>query len=215
MLTIILQVRFAMVCVFNWCMSRRHAGNVSKAQLNRSAISPAVMPEGANVSIDNIHSTAAPWAGSQGTTKLAKPNPRSARSTALVSSATLVTLSEGAAPIMSLQKIGAELFAVCLVTCYPEGEESLRTTIDSISTTNYSEARKLLFVVADGMITGAGKKRSTPDICVSLLEPDPRFGNLCPWPILLSDPVPREKTEAWCMQGITVSSLVIFSQIFC
>jgi chitin synthase len=30
------------------------------------------------------------------------------------------------------------------------------------------------------MITGAGEKRSTPDICVSLLEPDPRFGNPMP-----------------------------------
>ena len=81
---------------------------------------------------------------------------------------------------MSLAQIGAELFAVCLVTCYSEGEESLRTTLDSISTTTYADSRKLLFVVADGMITGAGEKKSTPDICVSLLEADPRFGNPVP-----------------------------------
>ncbi|KAJ2969608.1 hypothetical protein NUW54_g12923 [Trametes sanguinea] len=81
---------------------------------------------------------------------------------------------------MSLAQIGAELFAVCLVTCYSEGEDSLRTTLDSISTTSYADSRKLLFVVADGMITGAGEKRSTPDICVSLLEADPRFGNPVP-----------------------------------
>ena len=29
----------------------------------------------------------------------------------------------------------------------------------------------------DGMITGVGEKRSTPDICVSLLDSDPQFGN--------------------------------------
>jgi len=41
----------------------------------------------------------------------------------------------------------------------------------------YSDARKLLFVVADGMITGAGEKMGTPNICVGLLDADPRFGN--------------------------------------
>lgn len=81
---------------------------------------------------------------------------------------------------MSLASIGRELFAVCLVTCYSEGEESLRTTLDSISQTDYSDKRKLLFVVADGLVTGAGERSSTPDICVSLLEQDPRFGTPLP-----------------------------------
>ncbi|KAF8756904.1 Glycosyltransferase like family 2 [Rhizoctonia solani] len=62
----------------------------------------------------------------------------------------------------------------------PEGESSLRTTLDSISATNFSDDRKLLFVIADGMVTGAGEKMSTPDVCVSLLEADPRFGNPVP-----------------------------------
>jgi chitin synthase len=81
---------------------------------------------------------------------------------------------------MSLAQIGTELFAICLVTCYSEGEDSIRSTLDSISRTTYSDARKLLFVVADGMITGAGEKMSTPDICVGLLDADPRFGNPMP-----------------------------------
>jgi chitin synthase len=81
---------------------------------------------------------------------------------------------------MSLAQIGTELFAVCLVTCYSEGEDSIRSTLDSISRTTYSDARKLLFIVADGMITGAGEKMSTPDICVGLLDADPRFGNPMP-----------------------------------
>ncbi|TFK44588.1 chitin synthase 1 [Crucibulum laeve] len=167
-------VRFVMACVFNWFLSERLAGPPNSQELNRSAISPAVMPEGANVSVDNKNGTA-PWAGGKKLNKSPKP----ARSIASSSSATL-TNSESPAPIMSLAQIGAELFAVCLVTCYSEGEESLRTTLDSISTTTYSDARKLLFIVADGMITGAGEKRSTPDICVSLLEADPRFGNPIP-----------------------------------
>ena len=171
-------VRFVMACVFNWFLSEHLAGPPNSQELNRSAISPAVMPEGANMSVDNKNGTA-PWAG--GPKKLEKPA-KIGRSMVASSSATLVNHdgSSGPAPIMSLSQIGAELFAVCLVTCYSEGEESLRTTLDSISTTTYSDARKLLFVVADGIITGAGEKKSTPDICIGLLEADPRFGNPIP-----------------------------------
>jgi chitin synthase len=173
-------VRFAMACVFNWYLSARLAGNPDDSTFNRSAISPAVLPEGANISIDNKNGTA-PWAGPDGTKKLSKP-PKSLRSFQSSSSATLINsmARDSAAPVMSLAQIGAELFAVCLVTCYSEGEDSLRTTLDSISATTYSDQRKLLFVVADGMITGAGEKRSTPDICVGLLDADPRFGNPTP-----------------------------------
>lgn len=171
-------IRFAMACVFSWFLSERLAGPPDSMTLNRSAISPAVMPEGANISVDNMTGTA-PWAGPGGGQNLGKPGSKMARS--LASSASTLVNAEGtAAPIMSLAQIGAELFTVCLVTCYSEGEESLRTTLDSISLTTYSDARKLLFIVADGMITGAGEKRSTPDICVSLLEADPRFGNPVP-----------------------------------
>jgi len=171
-------VRFVMACVFNWFLSTHLAGPPNSQEFNRSAISPAVMPEGANMSIDNKNGTA-PWAAGQ--KKLSKPT-KIGSSMAASSSATLINNdgSSGPTPIMSLTQIGTELFAVCLVTCYSEGEESLRTTLDSISTTTYSDARKLLFVVADGMITGAGEKKSTPDICVGLLEADPRFGNPIP-----------------------------------
>ena len=173
-------VRFAMACIFNWFMSSRLAGPPDTMSLNRSAISPAVMPEGANISVDNVHGTA-PWAGPDGAKRLLKPNGGKGARSMVSSNSTLVNRDSGtAAPVMSLAQIGAELFAVCLVTCYSEGEDSLRTTLDSISTTSYADQRKLLFVVADGMITGAGEKRSTPDICVSLLEADPRFGNPVP-----------------------------------
>lgn len=166
-------IRFIMACIFSWFLSGRLADAPNSNVLNRNAISPAVMPEGANVSVDNKNGTA-PWSGQR------RLNVNPDRS--FGSSTTLTNSSpEGSvAPVMSLAEIGAELFAICLVTCYSEGEESLRTTLDSISRTTYSDARKLLFVVADGMITGAGEKQSTPDICVGLLEADPRFGNPIP-----------------------------------
>jgi chitin synthase len=168
-------IRFVMACIFSWFLSSRLAGAPDSNVLNRNAISPAVMPEGANVSVDNKHGTA-PWAGNRGAATLNKSDRSFGSSTTLTNSP-----SDGSvAPIMSLAEIGAELFAVCLVTCYSEGEDSLRTTLDSISQTTYSDSRKLLFVIADGMITGAGEKKSTPDICVGLLEADPRFGNPIP-----------------------------------
>lgn len=176
----IVLVRFAMACIFNWFMSSRLAGPIDNMNLSRSAISPAVLPEGANVAIDNKHGTA-PWAGHAAAKRTNKlTSNKSMKSLASTSSTTLVGSDSGISPTITLAQIGAELFTVCLVTCYSEGEESLRTTLDSISLTTYSDSRKLLFVVADGMITGAGEKRSTPDTCVSLLESDPRFGDPMP-----------------------------------
>ena len=193
-------VRFVMACIFNWFLSGRLAGNPDDSTLNRPAISPAVLPEGANISVDNKNGTA-PWAGPDGTKRLTKQakSPRSFQS----SSATLTNPGsrDSAAPIMSLAQIGAELFAVCLVTCYSEGEESLRTTLDSISSTTYSDQRKLLFVVADGMITGAGEKRSTPDICVGLLDADPRFGNPTPMSYIAVGSGSKQENRAMVYAG--------------
>ncbi|ORX83151.1 hypothetical protein K493DRAFT_320303 [Basidiobolus meristosporus CBS 931.73] len=69
-----------------------------------------------------------------------------------------------------------ELFTVLLVTCYSEGESSLRCTLESLAATEYGDDHKLLFVICDGIITGSGNDRSTPDICVDLLELDPSYG---------------------------------------
>jgi len=188
-----------MACVFNWFLSARLAGNPDDSSLNRSAISPAVLPEGANVSVDNTDGTA-PWAGRDGTKKLAKPS-KSLRSFQSSTTLTNSTARDYAAPVMSLAQIGAELFAVCLVTCYSEGEESLRTTLDSISLTTYSDQRKLLFVIADGMITGAGEKRSTPDICVGLLDADPRFGNPTPMSYIAVGSGSKQENRAMVYAG--------------
>lgn len=46
----------------------------------------------------------------------------------------------------------------------------MRTTLDSIATTDYPNSHKLIFVIADGIITGAGNRKSTPDICLSMMK---------------------------------------------
>ncbi|KAF8980752.1 Chitin synthase, class 1, partial [Haplosporangium bisporale] len=75
-----------------------------------------------------------------------------------------------------------DLHTILLVTCYSEGESSLRTTIESLAATEYPDNKKLLFIICDGIITGSGNDRSTPEICSSLMELDPTFD---------SDPTPQ------------------------
>lgn len=181
-LTVILGVvfvRFIMACIFNWFISAKLVR--PPRNLSGMAISPAVMPEGANVSIHNKTGTA-PWAGGDKKSKGGGGGGKLKAGLPNNSSTTLVNGRGGTTPepLISLSRIGAELFAVCLVTAYSEGEDSIRGTLESIAATNYSDSRKLIWVVCDGMITGAGEKRSTPDICVSMLDADPRFGNPMP-----------------------------------
>lgn len=163
-ITGVVLVRFAMACIFSWFISRSLAA--TPKNLNRKVVSPSVMPEGANVTVDNQNGTA-PWAKKG---KLGKPtiNPKTGK------------MGQAPGPVITMATIGQELFCVCLVTCYSEGQESIQGTLDSLALTSYSDSRKLLFIVCDGMITGAGEKQSTPDICVGLLDADPRFGNPTP-----------------------------------
>ena len=81
--------------------------------------------------------------------------------------------------------VGNDLYTALLITCYSEGLEGIRATIESLSGTEYPDKRKLLFVIADGMITGSGEKMSTPDICLSLITFDnPAMRNPEPMPYI-------------------------------
>jgi chitin synthase len=66
-----------------------------------------------------------------------------------------------------------QYYTVILVTCYSEGEDSLRKTLDSIAASTYSDEHKLIFVVADGLITGQGNSKSTPEIVLEMMEEQP------------------------------------------
>ncbi|KAI7864899.1 chitin synthase-domain-containing protein [Spinellus fusiger] len=73
--------------------------------------------------------------------------------------------------------VQTELYTLLLVTCYSEGEEGLRITMDSLAETEYSTKHKILFVIADGIITGAGETKSTPDIVIGMMDIDPTMAN--------------------------------------
>lgn len=59
---------------------------------------------------------------------------------------------------------------ICLVTAYSESVEGLRTTLDSIATTDYPNSHKLILIVCDGLIRGAGNDMTTPDIALSMMK---------------------------------------------
>lgn len=61
-------------------------------------------------------------------------------------------------------------YTMCLVTCYSEGEEGIRTTLDSIAVSDYPKSHTMLLVICDGLITGSGESMSTPDVCVGMMR---------------------------------------------
>ncbi|KAG2217180.1 hypothetical protein INT45_013192 [Circinella minor] len=80
----------------------------------------------------------------------------------------LAALQFGGAPTPEEQ----DKFVICQVPCYTEDEESLRKTIDSLTTMDYDDKRKLLFLIADGMIIGSGNDKPTPMILLDILGHD-------------------------------------------
>lgn len=61
------------------------------------------------------------------------------------------------------------IHTMCLVTCYSEDADGIRTTVDSIATTDYPNSHKMIVIICDGLITGAGNEKSTPDICLDMM----------------------------------------------
>lgn len=67
---------------------------------------------------------------------------------------------------------------ICLVTAYSESVDGMRTTLDSIATTDYPNSHKLILVICDGLIKGSGNDMTTPEIAVSMMKDfteDPRY----------------------------------------
>ena len=163
----IVLIRFFMAVWFSWFMAGRMASTPRPSRQRK--IAPNVLPDGAMVTVNS--SGAAPWANKQ---RPPPSQPLRRRRDSTASAAPSVPDS------LSIQHIGTEPYVVCLVTAYSENEDGISTTLTSLAETEYSDQRKLLFVVADGMVTGSGEAMSTPDVCVSLLEADPRFGTPTP-----------------------------------
>ena len=59
---------------------------------------------------------------------------------------------------------------ILLVTAYSESVEGLRTTLDSLATTDYPNSHKVILVIADGMVKGSGNSMTTPEIALSMMK---------------------------------------------
>lgn len=60
--------------------------------------------------------------------------------------------------------------SICLVTAYSEGEQGLRTTLDSIAMTDYPNSHKVIVVICDGIIKGKGERYSTPEVVLGMMK---------------------------------------------
>ncbi|KAF5097510.1 hypothetical protein DV451_003798 [Geotrichum candidum] len=74
-------------------------------------------------------------------------------------------------PPVDYQPFGFPLaHTICLVTAYSESVEGLRTTLDSVATTDYPNSHKLILVICDGLIKGSGNDMTTPEIALSMMK---------------------------------------------
>jgi chitin synthase len=63
-------------------------------------------------------------------------------------------------------------FVICQVPCYTEGESSIKHMVDSLATIKYNDKRKLIVVICNGMVIGAGNEKTTPAIVLGVLGHD-------------------------------------------
>ncbi|CAG8675131.1 4681_t:CDS:2, partial [Acaulospora morrowiae] len=116
---------------------------------------------------------------------------------------------------INFDQIGNDLYTVLLVTCYSEGEEGLRTTCESMAATDYPDDRKLLFLICDGIITGSGNEKSTPDICIDLIEIDDKFKDPNPQSYIAVAPGIKQHNRAkvyaghFCHEGHRVPTIIV------
>jgi chitin synthase len=91
-------------------------------------------------------------------------------------SLTIILCSVMVAKFLAALQLGAkrapeetERFVILQIPCYTEGEDSLRKTIRSCALLDYPDNKKLLFIIADGLIKGSGNDRMTPEIVLDIL----------------------------------------------
>lgn len=74
-----------------------------------------------------------------------------------------------------LRPVDKKLYTMISVCCYSEGYSSIKATLDSLANTDYDNDHRLLFVLADGIVTGEGESKSTPDILIDMLDIDKKI----------------------------------------
>ena len=60
-------------------------------------------------------------------------------------------------------------FVICQIPVYTEDEDAIRRAVDSAARMKYDDKRKLLVIIADGILTGSGNDRPTHQIVLDIL----------------------------------------------
>ncbi|KAI9204203.1 chitin synthase [Polychytrium aggregatum] len=68
-----------------------------------------------------------------------------------------------------------EPYVICMIPCYSEGREGIGGTLESLCNAKYPNAKKLFFLIADGIICGQGNEKPTSEICKELFTIDPEL----------------------------------------
>jgi chitin synthase len=166
MLTVILGLvfaRFAMAVIYTWFIGPRRSLAPTGPTYNPPGYNVA-QPKSRytrNMSIANNRSTMMP--------SVSFVNKKTTAVTAPISKEALNALSNGEDPFTP--------YVMMMVTCYSEGEEGLRATLESIAETDYNDRRKLFMIVADGLVDSGetdanGEKLTTAQICINMLHLD-------------------------------------------
>ncbi|TPX36409.1 chitin synthase [Synchytrium endobioticum] len=79
-----------------------------------------------------------------------------------------------------VKKHSDEMLVLMLVTCYSENEESLKRSLESLANSSYPTNRKLLVICCDGIVTGAGNDKSTPETVLNFVHLERSLGNVVP-----------------------------------
>jgi hypothetical protein len=59
---------------------------------------------------------------------------------------------------------------IIMVTCYSESKKQVKASLDSVVEDKYPNENKLLFVICDGIVTGANNNRTTAEIILRLMN---------------------------------------------
>ncbi|KAJ3303841.1 hypothetical protein HDU76_005293 [Blyttiomyces sp. JEL0837] len=103
--------------------------------------------------------------------------------------------SENPAAVLAVRPIGRrqateeDPYCILLVTCYNEDRQGIRNTLESLAVTTYPDSRKLLFVIADGLITGADPKAAERKAAEEKARKEGRA-----LPVSVEAEVPRQST---------------------
>lgn len=158
----IVLARFFMALIFSWFISRKLSRTPPPAPRSAAALSGGGSYNN-NMEMSNINAS---------------------NMQRMDSASTLTPAGAGTGKRID---VGNDLFTVLLITCYSENTEGIQATVESLSATDYPDDRKLLFLIADGVITGHGETISTPDMCLSLItfdESNPAAKNPEPMPYI-------------------------------